>query len=233
MDIKQYKFKTELHAHTSPASQCSQIPPEDEVKTYAALGYDSIVISNHFGAYMPFADNKQKAIDFFLNDYDIAVKCGKKYGINVILGCEMRFRENINDYLLFGIDREFLYDAYDYVDKGIAEFSKFFRNENRVLLQAHPFRDGMSLADPQYLDGIETYNMHPGHNSRIAVAVKYANEHDFIVSAGTDYHHPGHEGLASLLSKTEIKDSFDLARVMRSRDYLLGINNNRILPYGE
>ena len=232
MNLRDYKYKTELHAHTTPCSACSQIPPEEEVRIYSELGYTSIVISNHFNEIMRFYGDKEKAVKTYLIDYNTACRYGEKYGINVILGCEIRFTENMNDYLLFGIDTDFLTEAYDYIDKGIKEFSKFFRNDSRVLLQAHPFRNGMTEIDPSLLDGIETFNVHPGHNSRIALAAQYAKKHDFIVSAGTDYHHPTHEGLSSLLTKEPIRDSYELANVLRSRDYLFEMSGNIILPYG-
>lgn len=37
MDIEKYKYKTELHLHTFPASSCSEIPPEQAVELYANL----------------------------------------------------------------------------------------------------------------------------------------------------------------------------------------------------
>ena len=232
MNISEYKFKTELHAHTSPASGCSQIPPEEVIKCYAESGYNSVVISNHFYSKMNYADNKKQAIEFFLSDFDKATEEGKKYGINVILGCEIRFDENVNDYLLFGIDSDFLNTAFDYFDKGSKEFSRFFRNENTVLVQAHPFRNGMTDVDPNFLDGIEAFNMHPGHNSRIAISAKYASEKKFIITCGSDFHHPGQHAMCALLTKTEIKDSFELAKVLRSRDYLFKIGDSIVLPYG-
>lgn len=231
MELEKYTFKTELHAHTKPASECSQIYPEELVENYARLGYNSVVISNHFYSGMRYYGDKKKCIDAYLADFDLAADAGEKLGIHVILGCEIRFAENVNDYLLFGIDRDLLTEAYDYLDKDLAVFSKDFRREDRVLLQAHPFRNGMALADPAYLDGIETFNVHPGHNSRVAVAAKYAREHDFIVSAGTDYHHHGHEGLAGVLTPNVLKTSGDVALALRSRNYLLVVGGNIIFPY--
>lgn len=231
MELEKYTFKTELHAHTKPASGCSEIYPEELVENYARLGYSGVVISNHFYSGMRYYGDKEKCLNAYLADFDKAVQMGNELGIHVILGCEIRFAENINDYLLFGIDREFLKEAYAYLDKDLAVFAKDFRREGRVLLQAHPFRSGMALADPNSIDGIETFNVHPGHNSRIAVAARYAREHNFIVSAGTDYHHHGHEGLAGILTKTELKTSQDIAQVLRSRDYLLDVGGNIVLPY--
>lgn len=223
MNAEQYKYKTELHLHTSPASRCSEISPQLAVELYAGLGYHSIVVCNHFFAGMPFRDSKRKCIDTYLADYNLALEAEKKYGINVILGCEMRFTENANDYLLFGIDREFLDFVYECFDMGIEEFSKQFRNEERLLIQAHPFRDGMTKVAPEYLDGMETFNMHPNHNSRVALASKYAKMHNLIPTAGTDFHHLGHEGMAALLTKRELKTSHDIVEVLKSRDYIFEI----------
>lgn len=232
MDISQYKYKTELHAHTSPSSYCSEILPEEAVKNYAELGYTSIVISNHFNSGIPFYENKEKSVLSYIDDYKRAVTCAKNYNINVILGCEIKFDDLLNDYLLFGIDEDFLFDAYDYFDKGVEEFSKWFRREDRLLIQAHPFRNGMTQISPELLDGIETFNMHPNHNSRCSIATQYAKEHNMIVTCGTDFHHPGHQGQIALLTKEPVTNSFQLAGVLRSRDYLFITGASIILPYG-
>ena len=231
MDIKEYKYRTELHTHTAPASACSDYDPVELVQCYAGLGYDSLVICNHFYDGMRYYGAKEKCISTYLQDYDRAAEAGASLGIHVILGCEIRFSENINDYLLFGIDRSFLWDAYEYLRKGLAEFSENFRGENRVLLQAHPFRTGMTHVDPKYLDGIETFNVHLDHNSRVAQAARYAREHDMIVSAGSDCHHRGQEGFGSIRTKQPLCTSEDIAAVMRSRDYLLEVGGCLILPY--
>ena len=78
MNLQEYKYKTELHLHTNPASGCSEIPPEMAVKTYADLGYHSIVICNHFWKGMRFQEDKKTCLDAYLADYDAAVEAGKK-----------------------------------------------------------------------------------------------------------------------------------------------------------
>lgn len=174
--------------------------------------------------------DKQKCLSNYLADYDRAAEAGVKHGLNVILGCEIRFTENGNDYLLFGIDKDTLNWAYDYLDKGIEAFSKAFRSSQRLIIQAHPFRNGMVQVDPNLLDGIETFNMHPNHNSRVALAAKYAKQHGLIPTVGTDYHHPGHEGLGALLTKTELKTSEDIITVLKSRDYLFELGGSILVP---
>ncbi len=223
MDTKKYKFRTELHAHTNPASPCGDFTPDEVVAKYAALSYDSIVITNHFYPSIRFRDNKEKCIAEYLKDYNEAVKAGAELGINVILGCELRFCENFNDYLLFGITPETLDMAFDYIDEGLERFSKAFRSNDTVLVQAHPFRDGCVPASPELLDGVEVFNLHPGHNSRVGVTAKFAKEHNLIATSGTDFHHEGHEGMTALLTAEEMKTSVDIARVLKSGDYLIEI----------
>ena len=230
MTAEDHTYKTELHLHTSPSSGCSEVPPEKAVENYKKLGYHSIVVCNHFEPGLLHMADKQKCLSNYLADYDRAAEAGVKHGLNVILGCEIRFTENGNDYLLFGIDKDTLNWAYDYLDKGIEAFSKAFRSSQRLIIQAHPFRNGMVQVDPNLLDGIETFNMHPNHNSRVALAAKYAKQHGLIPTVGTDYHHPGHEGLGALLTKTELKTSEDIITVLKSRDYLFELGGSILVP---
>lgn len=229
----EYRFQTELHAHSSPASPCGDFPPEEVVRRYAALGYDSLVLCNHFHCGLPDHADEQAFLSRHYDDYERAVKAAEGTGLTVIYGCEIRFaRENNNDYLLFGIDPSYAEEAYDYLEGGIADFSKAFRRKDRLLIQAHPFRKGMEPVDPALLDGIESFNLHPGHNSAVGIAARYAAEKDFTVTCGTDFHHDGHEGVCGVLSKTKMNDSHDLQALLRSRDYLFRIGGSLVLPYG-
>lgn len=230
MNVEDYRYKTELHLHTSPASSCSEVSPERAAFLYANLGYHSIVVSNHFDPNIRFREDKKRCIETYLADYREALKYGIKYGLNVILGCEIRFTENNNDYLLFGIDESTLDLVYDSLELGIEHFSKMFRSEESLLIQAHPFRNHMTQVAPEYLDGIEAFNMHPHHNSRVSLANRYAKEHRMMTTVGTDFHHPGHEGLSALLTKTELKTSKEIVDVLRSGDYLFEIGGSIVLP---
>ena len=44
----EYKYRTELHAHTFPVSGCSQVSPERMADIYAKRGYDGLALTNHF-----------------------------------------------------------------------------------------------------------------------------------------------------------------------------------------
>ncbi len=227
--FEEYKYKTELHAHTSPASGCSQITPEYMVKAYKALGYTCVALTNHFifDDLAPAADKISRILD----DYEKTKEIGDKAGLNIILGAEIRFLENFNDYLIYGIEEGELDAIYPMLEFGIDNFYKVYKNDKNVIIQAHPFRESCTPANPDSIDGVEVFNVHPHHNSKIAVAAKFAKEHDKIITVGTDFHHHGHEGLSAILTKEPITNSYQLADVLKKRDYLIDIGGCKVLPY--
>lgn len=232
---KIYRYRTELHAHTSHVSTCADFAPGDVVEKYAEIGYDAIAITNHFSyPYRTERFEKEPTADefvkWYMSDYYKAYEVGVKLGITVILGAEIRFAENENDYLIYGINEDILKEAYERLPYGIADFKSAEKLKDVLVIQAHRFRDRMEYADPSYIDGIETFNMHNGHNSRTGMAVKFAKENNFkIVTAGSDFHHDGGEGMAALCTKTLPRDSYELADVLRGCDYVFEIGGKSIV----
>lgn len=230
--MKEYPYRIELHAHTKGISPCSEISPEEMAETYYQKGYDAVVITNHFISELLKGETKEEKLDWYFSGYEETKYAAKKYGLKVFLGAELRFTENHNDYLLYGVDKEILSTCYDYFEKGIESFRNEVKLEKSVFIQAHPFRDGMELVDPTLLDGIEAFNMHPGHNSRIGIATRYAAENNLkIKTTGSDFHHPnrGHEAVSALRTKIMPENSFDIAKILRSGDYILELGENSIL----
>ena len=160
------------------------------------------------------------------------MKVGEEYGLKVYLGAEIRFTENENDYLIYGLTEEMLPEIYAYLPFGVENFRKKYPMQNSAFIQAHPFRDGMVEIDPALLDGIETFNMHPGQRSRNAVANLYAAEKDFgIRIVGSDFHFLRGRGLAvsAIRTKTLPEDTFALAAILKSGDFLGEIGNRALV----
>ena len=228
---KEYKYKIDLHCHTKPASPCSDITPERMIELYKETDYDGIVITNHFIDFILKSDDPETVSQTYLKDYYKTKELGEKQGLKVYLGMEIRFPENCNDYLIYGIKESDVKRLFSYIHGDYISFYKDFKSKDNVIVQAHPFRSNMTLQNPDYLDGIETFNMHPGHNSRIALATKYANEHEgFIKTGGTDFHHEGHQGLGGIFTKTLPEDSLGLAKILQSGDYLLNVAGDIVIP---
>lgn len=229
---KEYPYRIELHAHTTPISGCSEIPPEVMAQIYSDKGYDAVVITNHFTPDNVGRMPKEEALDWYAAGAYETAKAAEKYGIKAFLGIELRFTENSNDYLIFGADRDTLSVCYDYLDKGVEAFRKEVKLPDSVFLQAHPFRNGMERCNPELLDGVESFNMHPHHNSRVAVASRYAKENGFAVqSVGSDFHHlnQGHEAVSALRTKVLPETSFDIAKILRSGDYIFEVGEGALI----
>lgn len=227
-----YPYRIELHAHTKPASGCSEISPEQMVEIYSGKGYDGVVLTNHFFLENLHGNTKEERLNNYISDYKRTVDAAKDCKLRIFLGAELRFPPNCNDYMLYGVDRDILSRCYDYLDKEVGVFRTELNLPESVFVQAHPFRDGMELCDPSLLDGIESFNMHPGHNARIGIAARYAKENNLAVQTiGSDFHHlnRGHEAVSALRTRIMPETSFDIARILRSGDYLFEIGESALL----
>lgn len=228
----EYKYRIEMHAHTTPESTCSHIPPAHMARIYHELGYDAVVITNHFIYDYNFYEKlpPEQALEKYMLGYENTKKEAAKYGMNVILGAELRFTENINDYLIYGINKEMLAEIYELLPFGLKSFRQKFNMDKSILFQAHPFRDGMETVNPKLLDGMETFNMHLGHNSRVAQAVQYVHDNGIAREiAGSDFHEYGRAGAAAIRTKVMPEDSFELAKLLKTGDYLIEIGGNSIV----
>ena len=226
--FEQYPYRIELHAHTNPGSGCSSLKPEELVQLYAEKGYHGVVITNHLEPGKMLL-GKEEAIAMLLRDFNAAKAAAEQYGIAVYMGVELRFEENFNDYLIYGVNEELLKVFYDYIPTDLKTFRSEISLSNSVLLQAHPFRAGMELADPALMDGIECMNLHPRHNSAVGLATQYAYENNLRIKiAGGDCHSLGDEGLVALRTRKLPTDSFEIAEILKTGDYVFEIGGGSL-----
>ena len=225
-------YLIELHCHTSETSSCSTVPGKELVNIYKAKNYNAIVITDHYynGYFNAFSDisdisdiSWNEKVDNYLSGYRNAKKRGDEVGVNVILGMEIRFTDNSNDYLVFGLTEQILYDYPMLYEYKIEKFSEFSKEHNLIFTQAHPFRNGMIIINHDYLDGIEIYNGHIWHNSRNELAEliykEQSQKRPFIAIVGSDCHNVSHEGRAGIISDILPSDSVELAAILRSGEY--------------
>ncbi len=216
-------FKTELHCHSSDISGCATADVNNIVERYVEAGYSSLVLANHFKTGTM---AEQGITDYaeFVERYVWGYEKLKKVAegrLNILFGAELRFDENINDYLLFGATPEFLLGREDMFKMTPKSFSSYARECGVIFVQAHPFRNGMKVVDPRYLDGIEIFNGHIGHDSRNEIAAEWASRFSLLKTSGSDYHHPNHFPDGGILTESEIKTTEELVSVLRSGKYEL------------
>ena len=217
--LAQYPYKFELHAHSSPASCCSDLSPNDLVERCKNAGASGLVLTNHAIWWMR-EQPKEEWCAQYLKDYRDTKEAGEKLGVKVLLGFEVRFPQSNNDYLVFGPDESFIPAVWEYVAGDLESFYAACHDHDCLILQAHPHRNGNEPANPDCLDGYEVFNMHPGHNSRVAVAAKLHAQHGGVITGGTDFHHPDHEGSLFTCFAEMPESERDLVRLLRSGDYM-------------
>ena len=228
---KKYKYKTELHAHSKPVSRCGKFTAREVVQKYAALGCDTLTLTNHLkDKYKRLFSSSSEAAEYYLSDYYEAKEAAKEFGMTVALGAEIRFVGTTNDYLVYGICPEDVERMFAFVETDIHTFYREFKNERNVILHAHPFRDGMEETPLGAVDGVETFNCHPGHNSRIAYACRLARNNGLLVCGGSDFHEQDRDGTCFTRTKTKLRDSYDIAEAIKSRDILFDVFGHIVLP---
>lgn len=229
-----YPYRTELHAHTKPASLCGHLLPEELVELYLSHGAHGLVITNHLNTYSQGERTAEQYAEDYLADYYRAKKAAEGTSLSVSLGVEIRFdEEGTNDYLVYGVEPDEILPMIEALSLGIEKFYQKFKKESNLILQAHPFRDGVFLAPLSAIDGVEVFNFHPGHNSRIAWAAKYAKENSLLISGGSDVHRVNRAASCFLRTKEPINNTHDIVRILNARDLLFEVWGNLIVPYYE
>lgn len=226
------KYKTEMHCHTSQVSCCAHLSADRQIKEYIKLGFDTVVITDHFSpdTYEHFHWSEmdwQQCIEHYLSGYTAAKsEAGDK--IQVLLGMELRCRQNSNDYLVYGVTKEFLLkynnDSFNLIDSDIGTISKIVRDNGLMIFQAHPFRNNMTVTDPSLLDGIEVYNGCVRHRSRNDICDMWADKYHLLKTAGSDAHQNGDWGRGGILTDIKITTNKQLLEELKKQPELIKTN---------
>ncbi len=100
------------HTHTAETSKCGHLPAAEVVDRYVRHGFSGLVVTDHLHPeYLSRIDTDHdwnKVIDHYLSGYRASKQRGDEVGFQVLLGAELRFPENDNDYLVYGIDEAWL-----------------------------------------------------------------------------------------------------------------------------
>ena len=217
------EYKYELHAHTKEVSRCGAISVKELIEEYKKAGYSGIVLTDHdspitfnLGEFF----NKKKALDHYLKAYREA----KQYetdDFTILLGMELRFYATVNDYLIYGITEEMLYELPFLLKTYIRKASRLLRERGCLFLQAHPFRKLITRANPKYLDGVEVFNAKSTKEENDN-SLKWAEENNIkIHTSGSDCHRETGVGLGGIITQEPIKTNKDLLRILKSGNYKL------------
>lgn len=186
-------YKYDIHVHTSEVSKCGKVEAEKVVKLYKQAGYTGIVITDHYfdGFFNSLTcETWKEKVEAYLSGYKNALIVGQEVGLKVLLGMELRFEGSENDYLVFGIDEEFLKSNKELYKLGLEKVKKLLEEKGMLIFQAHPYRGEMKPEKPELLDGIEVFNGNPRSNSKNHLAYAFAKDNNMRMISGSDFHQP-------------------------------------------
>lgn len=160
--MKEYLY--DPHTHTAETSKCGHLPAAEVVDRYARHGFSGLVVTDHLHPeYLSRIDtdhNWDHVIDHYLAGYRASKARGDELGLDVILGAELRFPENDNDYLVYGIDEAWLRANPYLCCMSAREFYRKFHDQV-LIVHAHPYRDGNTTVFEDAVHGTEILNAHP------------------------------------------------------------------------
>lgn len=221
-------YKYELHAHTSECDRDAHLSARELVRLYKNAGYDGMVITDHYIERfytLWFPEEVQgltheQQVTRWLKGFRTARDEGEKIGFTVLPGAEVRFDGYPNDYLLYGLHEDFFYTVPRLNELKDVGALLALLPEDVCVVHAHPFRDGMAVADPRGLFGIEVFNggTEPFRNE---LARLFANHYGLAMTSGSDIHDLSRLAKGGILTERRIHTPEDLVSVLRSGAYSL------------
>lgn len=212
----------ETHCHTSEVSVCARSRAADMVEAYVQAGYDGMVITNHCEPRFTFQrcpdEDWDKRAEWYLEGYRAAARAAQGR-CKVLWGIELRFTENVNDYLVYGLNEAILHELANahFMEWGIEKFSRYAREHHLLLMMAHPFRHGITVIDPSLVDGVEVFNCSPTIDSHNFLAESWADRFGLLKSSGSDSHIVDYVAKGGILTEQPIVTIEDFCEAIRSR----------------
>ncbi len=208
------RYRYEMHSHTADVSSCGHVKADEAVRMHKKAGYQGMVLTDHFNEdfFGPLGSiSWEEKIDTYLKGYKVALKEALKTDMDILLGIELRFTENNNDYLVYGLDETALKEWPDLHHSSIDDFMGSLTGRRDVLVyQAHPFRDGCRIVDPLIVHGLEVFNGNPRHDDRNDLAAEVASDNQMLVISGSDFHRPGDLASGGVLLEQRVSGNAEL-----------------------
>lgn len=221
-------YRIETHMHTKETSGCAKSTACEMVNKYKQLGYDGVIITDHFLNGNTVVDRSQaweKQIEDFCKGYKSAKNEGDRIGMDVYFGFEYTFYGT--DLLTYGISAEWLKEHPEIMDMPAYEYIQFIKENGGMVIQAHPFRDYDYINTirlfPKYIDGIEAVNT-AHRDKRLNELAKYISEfYDLPMTSGSDSHSVDGIGGGGMEFEVKIKSIEDFIRLVKlKKGKLLG-----------
>ncbi len=212
-------FKYETHLHTAEASGCASSTGAQMAEQYKAAGYTGIIVTDHFfngNTAVPQSLDWQERVELYCRGYENALVRGREIGLDVFFG--MEYGDGCSDFLVYGVDKEWLKKNDHIIEIGTESFLKYARSQGFIVIQAHPFRERdyifSTLHAPRLTDGVEIVN-HGQNDECNRRAEIYAQWYGLPVTEGSDAHNSGAAAKGGgILSPVRFSSALDYGRAV-------------------
>lgn len=217
-------FKYDTHIHTAEGSSCATASGSEQARRYKELGYDGIIITDHFfnGScaihnYYDWYDRVRQ----FCQGYENARAEGEKIGLKVFFGFEYSYFGA--DLLTYGVGLDWLYQNDNIMNVSVYEFINRVHDAGGIIVHAHPFREADYIKEtkllPRWVDGVEVYNAGNYDNVFNTRAEWYADQYNLPKTAGSDNHHLSSEKISGIVTEEPLESI---------QDYMDAVVNRKI-----
>ena len=231
-------YRYETHCHTAPVSLCADASPEDTVRFYKRLGYDGLILTNHFldGNINPLVRSLpyRGQIDFYFRDYEEAAEIGERVGIKVFPGVELSCKGT--DFLIYGLDKDWYHAHPEILEMKKTEELPFMMEAGALVIQAHPYREANYIDHirlfPRSVHGVEVVNSGQPEEMN-ALADAYAEHYHLLKTWGSDNHWGSRafETLRARGYKPELAGMGSDTPIDSVRDFIELVKSGRMRPF--
>ena len=217
-------MKIDLHVH-SGFSICAATDYKEAVSVYSEAGIN-FVLCNHYNAlYTKAYGGQYSREDYpkrFVEEFYRTQDYGAQKGLKVFFGIEVALSLPscpYAEFLIYGASPSFLSEHPYIYDLGQKELYELCKQNDLVLVQAHPFRkeQGHFPHDPKYMDGVEI-NCHYRFLREADKVRELAAKNNLIVTCGSDFHKIGGQGAGGIICR-DVYNEQELKKILSNNEF--------------
>lgn len=218
-------------------SACGYSHASEYIEPFYNLGYNGLIVTDHFfgGNVRPeFREGSwEEFVNKFCRGYELAKEAADAFNaernltgdeaFKVFFGFEQSWYDGGDDYLIYGLDKNWLLAHPECVNYSQKDFFDAVNEVGGLMIQAHPFRwrsyMNAQRQVPYAVHGVEVFN---GGNDKIMndLAELYAREFHFPMTSGSDIHGIDRfdqvSTLGGVIFDKPLKDIFDYAKKVKN-----------------
>lgn len=208
----------DLHAHTKGISRCCKADTDTVIKEAQSRGIDGMVLTNHYQKSYFANSTEADFVKAYIAEYKSVKSLAEERDFRCFFGIEVTMEKYPKVHMLiYGVAPRFLEENMGICDLTQSELFNLVKKNNGILIQAHPFRNGTTVLDPAFLDGVEI-SCHPLYKkSYCEVLIPLAEQNSLCITCGGDFHADTYRPTCGMYIPDDIKTESALAEYIKNK----------------